>query len=211
MTHEIRHPDPHTVSRTFVAATKVLDQRAIPYLVMGSIAADVHGGDVAWPREGSDIDLFLAKDDAELAQRTLGDNGFHVEEPDEDWLLKVYRDGVLVDLIFRAARTVEIDDEMLERARPKTIEGRRVKVIAPEDYVVIQSRTFSRETPLHWFRACAVLERSSIDWEYLLLRAEDRRDRALALLIFARSNGITVPNWVVDRLYEPILAGARGP
>ncbi|HVL90167.1 MAG TPA: nucleotidyltransferase [Actinomycetota bacterium] len=206
MTHEIRHPDPPTMSRTFAAVTQVLDDFAVPYLVIGSIAADVCGSEGPWPREGSDIDLFLTESDARRAHAILGENGFHIEDTDEDWLLKAYREGVLIDLIFRAASTITLDEEMLERARTKTVEGRRVRIIAPEDYIVIQSRTFSRETPSHWFSACAVLEKSSIDWDYLLRRAEDRRDRAMALLMFARSNGITVPGNVLDRLYEPALA-----
>lgn len=203
MAHEVKHADVRTMARTFRAATTVLDDHQIPYLVIGSIAADVHGEET-WPRPGSDVDLFLGQDDAERAQKILGENGFHTEPPDEDWLLKVYRDGVLVDLIFRAARTITIDEEMLARSRRKTIEGRDVQVISPEDYVVIQCSTFSRETPEHWFNALGVLERSTVDWEYVLQRGEDRRERLLSLLVFARANGILVPTGVIRRLVDPL-------
>ncbi|MCA1830668.1 MAG: nucleotidyltransferase [Actinomycetota bacterium] len=207
MSHEAKHAEERTMERTFRAATQLLDEHDVPYIVIGSIAADVHGEE-SWPRRGSDIDLFLAEDDALRAQKVLGENGFHIEPPDEDWLLKAYREGVLVDLIFRAAKTIRLDDEMLERARERNIAGRSVRVISPEDYIVVQASTFSRETPEHWFNALGVLSRSAVDWDYVLRRAEDRRDRVLSLLVYARANGITVPASVTRALFGPLYGAA---
>jgi predicted nucleotidyltransferase len=200
MAHEMRHADERTMSRTFRAATQLLEEHDVPFLVVGSIAADAHG-DEHWPRPGSDIDLMVREDDAARAQKILGENGFHVEPPDEDWLLKVYREGVLVDIIFRAAATITLDDEMLERARVRPIEGRSVRVISPEDYVVIQSRTFSRATPDHWFNALGVLDRSTVDWDYIVQRSEDGRERLLAFLLFARASSVPVPVRVIRELF----------
>src|SRR5690606_15329121 len=53
--------------------------------------------------------------------------------------------------------------------------------------------------------ALAVLSQSKLDWDYLLHRSRKAPRRLLALLIYAQSSDIWIPNHPIQRLYGTIF------
>ncbi|HLK45463.1 MAG TPA: hypothetical protein VKT18_05720, partial [Acidimicrobiales bacterium] len=102
---------------------------------------------------------------------------------------------------------IYLDDEMLARARCEPFHGRYVRVIPPEDLVVIKAIVHAEHMPRHWHDALSIVATEELDWEYLLRRARRGVRRVLALLLYAQSNDLPVPWWTVERLYELLRDG----
>jgi predicted nucleotidyltransferase len=192
--------DEETFSRILGEATCALSDANIPYVVIGGIASTVLGR----PRWTHDLDLFLRHEDALPALEVLGKAGFSTQRTDPFWLFKAVKDGVLVDIIFRSTGDIYLDDEMLQRATMEDVRGHRVRVLAPEDLLVIKAVVHDEKTPRHWFDALGIIAHSELDWEYLLRRARRAARRVLSLLIYAQSNDLLVPPGVVRELFEMI-------
>src|SRR5439155_12893297 len=116
-------------------------------------------------RSTHDIDLFVRPEDARRTLDALAAAGFTVEETDQSWLYKGFEHGVLVDVIFRSARDIYLDDDMLRRARVVDYKGRKACVIAPEDLLVIKAVVSAEHVPHHWYDALAILSGGDLDWE----------------------------------------------
>jgi len=132
--------------------------------------------------------------------------GFSTEETDPVWIYKGFKRDVMVDIIFMVLGGIYLDDEMLSRSIERDYEGLRLRIPSAEDQIVIKGIVHREETARHWFDALAILGRADLDWNYLLRRARVGARRILALLIYAQSNDILVPSWVVRRLYEEVYA-----
>ena len=180
-----------------------LDQADIPVVLMGGIGSASHGR----PRWTHDIDVFIRPEDAKRALETLEGRGFDVEETYPDWLFKAFKSDIMVDLIFKSSGGILLDDEMIERGRAIEFKGVAVKVIPPEDLIVIKAIVHDEHMPRHWHDALAVLAVADIDWEYLERRARQYgARRVLSLLIYAQSNDLIVPTGPVRRLVDAIYA-----
>src|SRR5262245_20957622 len=94
-------------------ALSALDLNDVPYALMGGIAAAALG----CHRFTHDIDVFVKPEDAERALESLEARGFRTEKTDLLWLFKGFKNTVMVDVIFKSAGTVHLDEEMLERSR----------------------------------------------------------------------------------------------
>jgi hypothetical protein len=180
-----------------------LDASGVPYLFLGGVASQALGR----PRWTHDADVIVAPGEAERALEALARAGFRIQRTDPEWLFKALKDDVLVDLVFRSMGIgdhppVALDDAMLERATQEEIEGIAIRVLPPEDLVVIKALVWKEHTPRHWHDALAVLRRPDIDWDYLVERAR-RHDplRVLSLLLYAESNDTPVPWSSVRDLY----------
>lgn len=117
-------------ARVLHDATGALDRSAIPHVVFGSIATKALGR----PRPvmpDEDVDLMIRPPDAAPARRALEDRGFVVEETDPSWISRAKRGGVTVDLIFRTAGEMHLDQDMLARAVPHSVNGAPVRLIPP--------------------------------------------------------------------------------
>jgi hypothetical protein len=180
-------------------ATAALDAADLPWAVMGGVASAVHGR----PRWTFDIDVFVQPQDARPALEALSRAGFHIDEKDPNWLFKAFRDGVLLDVIFKATAGIYFDDEMIGRCRRHTFRGVEVPVLAPEDLVVIKATVFAEHNPRHWWDCLGIIARASLDWEYLLRRARHSPRRVASLLLFARSVDLAVPDHAVGALMDP--------
>lgn len=201
------HPfEPHEVDEgTFAGvlerAVSALDATGIDYAAIGGIASGLLGRR-RWTR---DLDLFLKdRHDAERALDVLREAGFAVERTDDNWLYKAFAQGVLVDLIFKAKGDIYLDDEMLARSRIEDFKGTAVRVVPPEDLVMIKVIIHDEQAPRHWYDALGVIAGSEIDWEYLLRRSSRGPRRLLSLLIYAQSNDLVVPDRVIRSLFEAI-------
>ncbi len=145
----------------------IIGASGVPWIMIGGIACAVFGR----PRWSDDIDVFLRPEDAERSLDALAAAGYETHRTYPDWLFKAFKDGVLVDLIFKSAGDVYLDDEMLLRSRVESFHGHTVRVASPEDLLVMKTLAHSEPTPRYWHDALGVLSRSNLDWDYLLRRA----------------------------------------
>ena len=174
----------------------------VPYLAIGGLANAVFGR----PRPTKDIDLLVKPEDAERCVKALEGAGFSTEHPKEDWLLKAYKDDVLVDVIFRIHNSIFLDDDMIARAQRHQLKGTTIKVVPAEDFLVMQACTHSEDTPHYWYNALTVIASSEIDWDYLVRRSSHGPRRVLSLLLYAQSNDLAVPDQVIRRIYDQVHA-----
>ncbi len=186
------------------SSTAAIDRAGIPHLVFGSIATRALGR----PRPIStdeDIDLFVRPPDVPAALEALSEEGFVTVEEDPTWIHKARRAGVTVDVIFKAAGRVYMDDEMFERGIPTTVMGVDVRLLPAEDLAVMKALIHDEDRAFDWFDALALLERDDFDWGYLVRRAEAYgAHRVLSLMLFAETEGIPVPRDAILRLREVI-------
>ena len=192
--------DEETYRAVLEEVIRAVEDEGLPYLAIGGLATAVFGR----PRPTKDIDLFVKPEDAERCVKTLEKAGFTTEDPKEDWLLKAYKNDVLVDVIFRIHNSIYLDEDMLARAQRHELKGTRVRVVPPEDFIVMQACTHSEDTPHYWYNALTVIAKSELDWEYVLRRSSHGPRRVLSLLLYAQSNDLAVSDNVIRRIYEQI-------
>lgn len=206
MSAETIEPGLESYGDVLRAATEALDGVGVPYLVFGSLATTELGRsrDIG---TDEDIDLFVRPPDVDAALAALAANGFVPQEHDNAWIHKARRGGVTVDVIFKAARRLYVDDEMLDRAVPAVVFGAPVRLIPPEDLVVMKALLHDEDRAFDWFDALSLVERSDLDWEYLVRRARAFGvHRVWSLLLFASTRGIDVPEDVLTQLRAASLA-----
>lgn len=149
-------------------------------------------------------DVFIRQTDAEAAVEALDEGGFATQRTDDFWIYKGIKRGVLVDLIFRAKGDIFLDDEMIARLVDADFKGVPVKVLPPEDLIIIKAIVHDEATPRHWHDALAMIAGQSLDWEYLARRARHGARRVLSLLLYALSVDLPVPETAVRTLFDTI-------
>jgi predicted nucleotidyltransferase len=182
-------------------AVRALEKDAISYVLVGGQASSLLGR----PRCSSDIDLLVAPEDAPLALEALGRAGFRTQKINPHWLFKAFRNDVLVDLMFKSRGDIYLDDEMLRRSTLRRFHGMQVRVIPPEDLIVMKAIVSDEETPRHWWDALAILPATDLDWDYLLLRSRRAPRRMLSFLCYATSVDLAVPQDVLRQLGRAVL------
>src|SRR5690606_19011047 len=91
---------------TLKRAASVLKQADVPFALAGGFAAYAHGG----TSSDHDVDFLIREADVDRALEALVEAGFTAERPPEDWLVKVYDEGRLVDLIHRPVERPVTDE-----------------------------------------------------------------------------------------------------
>jgi predicted nucleotidyltransferase len=191
-------PDREAVSSVLAAVVGALDAAGIRFVLMGGLVAAAF----ARPRSTDDIDLFVQPEHAREALAALSAAGFETEETDPMWLYKAWRDGVLVDVIFRSAGEVYLDDEMLARSGVQDCRGTQARLISAEDLLVIKAVAATERGSHHWYDALGIIARTPLDWRYVVERARQAGPRrVLSLLLYAESNDMAVPSDVVEDLF----------
>jgi predicted nucleotidyltransferase len=193
------------VTREAVAAVLrdtvgALESADVPYVLIGGLASTVLGR----ARTTEDIDLLVFQDDAKRALEALAGAGFETEETNPEWIYKASRDGIEIDLIFWLKGDIYLDDEMLSRAPDAAYDGVPVRVVPPEDLIVIKAAVHDEQTPRHWHDALGVIAEHELDWDYLGRRARHAARRVLALLIYAQSNDLVVTDDTIKSIYESV-------
>ena len=182
---------------------EALERSDVPYAFIGGVASATFGR----PRWTHDVDLFVRPDQAEPALDALDAAGFVTQKTDHFWLYKGLKEGVLVDVIFRSTGDMYFDEEMLDRSVVRDFKGHKLRVISPEDLIVIKAVVHDEKTPRHWYDALGIIAQADLDWDYLVHRARRATRRVLSLLLYAQSNDLAVPESAVRRLldmiYEP--------
>lgn len=191
--------------RVLFLALDAIQERNIPYALIGGIAASGLGR----PRSTHDIDIFVRPEDAEATLEALERNGFETERTDPRWLFKGWKDEMMVDIIFKSQGDIYFDDEMHRQARHIRYHGREIPAVSPEDLVIIKGAVHSEFGPHHWHDALAILSHATLDWGYLLKRSRRASRRLLALLIYAQSNDIWIPNNVIFELFHSLFGESQ--
>ena len=147
----------HTLKR--VAA--VLKQAEIPFALGGSFAVYAHGGHSS----DHDVDFLIRAQDVDRALEALTAVGLTAERPPEDWLVKVYDEGRLVDLIHRPLET-PVTDETFTDTVIRPVDAIHMPVLSATQLMVHKLLSFSQ----HYcdFARGLPLARSlreQIDWE----------------------------------------------
>lgn len=188
-------------NRVLSETVEAMEESGIRYVFIGGVAS----GGLGRPRSTRDIDLFVSPEDAEGTLRALAKRGFKTEKTDPTWLYKGFKEEILVDVIFKSKGEIYLDSEMYNKVITAEFHGKRLKLVAPEDLLIIKAVAHSELTPNHWHDAIALLSHANIDWKYLLKRAKRAPRRILSLLLYAQSNDIWVPNYVIFELYSWIF------
>ena len=154
---------------TLKVCVAALRDRGIPFMLGGSLAAWARGG----PEPKKDLDLMVKPQDAEAALEALVQAGMRPEHPPEEWLLKAWHDGVLVDLIFKPSG-LEVTDETLGRADTISLMAVGTPVMALEDVLVTMLSALD-EHSLDYTRLIAIARslREQIDFPRLQARTSD--------------------------------------
>lgn len=207
------HPEQAPESERLLAvlddAVAALRGADITFLLMGGLAASVLGRN----RGVTDIDLFVRDRDVGSVLSALDDAGFETLVVSPNWLAKGFKDDVLVDVISRSTHDITLTDEILERGTEVDVHGRRLPCVAPEDLIVMKAVATAEDTARYWFDALSLLGRPELDWAYLARRAKQHgARRLLALLFFARSMDLLVPDEIVEDLVDAVrpLASRTG-
>jgi predicted nucleotidyltransferase len=180
---------------------EALEREEIPYVVIGGVASLLYGR----PRVSDDLDILVAKTDAERTLDALASVGFDTERTNDQWIYKGFRDGVQVDVIFWLKGDFYLDDEMLARARRIAVGGRDIRVVPPEDLIVVKAIIHDEQTPRHWGDALALVANcDDLDWDYLIVRGRHGARRLLALLVYAQSNDLLVADDVVRKVFDVV-------
>ncbi|HVL81590.1 MAG TPA: nucleotidyltransferase [Actinomycetota bacterium] len=183
--------------RLFAAAVDLLEDSGIDYVLMGGLASSCMGR----PRWTHDIDFLVKPDDADRTLELFEAAGYQTQKTNPMWLYKAIKDRVVIDIIFKSRGDLYMDDEMIERAQRRDILGVEAQVVPPEDLIVIKAAVHDEERPRHWHDAIGLLIREDLDWEYLVRRARHATRRVLALLLYATSNDIAIPERVIRELF----------
>jgi hypothetical protein len=141
-------------------AASILKSAEIPFALAGSFAVYAHGG----ASSDHDVDFLIKPEDAGRTLDAMLDAGLKVERPPEDWLVKAYYNGTLVDLIFRPVDR-PVTDEVLADSIEMKVAAISMSVLSATTLMVHKLLTFnehycdfSRGMPL----ARSLRER--IDW-----------------------------------------------
>jgi predicted nucleotidyltransferase len=183
-------------------AVRAIEDEGIAYVFIGGLASVLLGP----PSSTNDIDFFVRPEDAERVLEILGDRGFKTKVHDPSWLLKAVKNGVLVDIIFKSTGDIFLDDEMLARGTVGEFKRQRLRIVSPEDLMVMKTLAHGRDTH-YWYDALDLLAHSEMDWDYVLRRARHGPRRMLSLLVYAQSEDLAVPNSAIQKLFELIYGG----
>jgi putative nucleotidyltransferase-like protein len=134
---------PHHVdaglATTLKRVASTLKSAEIPFALGGSFAVYAHGGHSS----DHDVDFLIRAQDADQALESLAEVGFRTEQPPEDWLVKVYDDDRMVDLIHRPVET-PVTDETLRDTELISVEAISMPVISATQLMVHKLLSYSQ-------------------------------------------------------------------
>ncbi|MGY2127223.1 hypothetical protein [Blastococcus sp. SYSU DS0617] len=161
------------LKRTAVA----LKEGGVPFALCGGYAAWVRGA----PEPDHDADFLVPAAEAERTAKVLADAGLQVVDPAEDWLLKVVRDDVFVDVLWRTCGE-PVETALIDRADVLPVLSVQMPVLAATDIVITKLMTldehycdFARMLPV------ARALREQVDWP-LVARQVAGNDFAVVFL-----------------------------
>jgi hypothetical protein len=169
------------LKRTAVA----LKRGEVPFALCGGYAAWARGA----PEPEHDADFLVAEVDRERAAHALATAGLDVQEPAEDWLVKVVDGDTFVDVLWRTGG-MAVDPELVARSDVLPVLSVEMPVLQATDIVVTKLLAldehycdFARQLPT------ARALREQVDWDRVR-RDVERNDFAAVFLILLERLGI---------------------
>jgi len=174
---------------TLKRAAGVLKQTGAPFALAGGFAVYAHGG----MSSDHDVDFLLREKDVETVLDAFVEAGFTAERPPEDWLVKVYDDGRLVDLIFRPVER-PVTDETLADTIIRPVNAVRVPVVSATMLMVHKLLAYSQ----HYcdFARGLPLARSlreQIDWAHVRHETRQSPYAEAFLMLLDRLDVVPLP------------------
>jgi hypothetical protein len=172
--------DQQRLREALKAVAVALKESQVPFALMGGYAVWARGG----PEPDHDVDFLVAEQDAEDVEHLLGDKGFEVVQPPEDWLFKVFVDDSMIDVIFRASGAPAQRSDV-ERATPLEVLSVQMPVLEATDLVVQKLASLDE----HYCDFAQLLPmarslREQVDWE-VVRQETGHNDYAAAFLFLA--------------------------
>lgn len=124
---------------TLKRVASVLKQAGIPFVLAGGFAVYAHGG----MSSDHDVDFLIREQDVDAALEALVAAGFVAERPPEDWLVKVYDEGRLVDIIFRPVER-PVDETTFADSIVRPVNALHLPVLSATTLMVHKLLTFSQ-------------------------------------------------------------------
>jgi hypothetical protein len=124
---------------TLKRVASTLKQSEIPFALGGSFAVYAHGGHSS----DHDVDFVIREQDKERALAELAAVGFEVQQPPEDWLVKVFEEGRMVDLIYRPVEN-PVTDETLREAEMLSVEAIKMPVLSATQLMIHKLLSYSQ-------------------------------------------------------------------
>jgi hypothetical protein len=124
---------------TMKKVASVLKESGIPFALAGGFAVYAHGGSSS----DHDVDFLLRESDVPKALEVLEGAGFTRDLPPEDWLVKVYDEDRMVDLIFRPVER-PVTDETLADTVVLLVTSMYLPVLSATALMVHKLLTFSQ-------------------------------------------------------------------
>jgi hypothetical protein len=124
---------------TMKKVASVLKESGVPFALAGGFAVYAHGGSSS----DHDVDFLLRESDVPKALEALEAAGFTRHQPPEDWLVKVYDEDRLVDLIFRPVER-PVTDETLADTVVLLVTSMYLPVLSATALMVHKLLTFSQ-------------------------------------------------------------------
>ena len=115
-----------------------LKQLGVPFALAGSFAVYARGGQPC----DHDVDFIIKAEDAEKILTHLVEAGFRAEVPPEGWLVKVYEDDRLVDLIYTPVQR-PVTDETLADVDILSVNAVHMPVLSATELMIHKMLTWS--------------------------------------------------------------------
>jgi hypothetical protein len=149
-----------TLIQTLKRVAYHLKRMGVPFALAGSFAVYARGG-----RPGDhDVDFLIKQEDAERALAGLCEVGFRGYVPPEGWLVKVYDEDRLVDLIFSPVQR-PVTDETLADTDVLSVDACHMPVLSATELMIHKVLSFGPHY-CDYTRALPVARslREQIDW-----------------------------------------------
>ncbi len=166
------------LKRTAVA----LKQGDVPFALCGGYAAWVRGA----PEPDHDADVLVPEAEADRAAKVLADAGLDVQEPPEDWLVKVVSGGSFVDVIWRTCGH-PVESDLIDRSETLRVLSVSMPVLTATDILVTKAMAldehycdFARLLPV------ARALREQVDWETVQREVRDNDFAVVFLQLLER-------------------------
>ena len=169
------------LKRTAVA----LKQGDVPFALCGGYAAWVRGA----PEPDHDADFLVAAGEAERATKVLAEAGLHVEDPPEDWLVKVVSGGSFVDVLWRTCGH-PVESDLIDRAEVLPVLSVQMPVLTATDIVVTKLMALDEHSADYGDLILITRSlREQIDWARL---REETAESPFAVAFFALADGLEI-------------------
>ncbi|MBX6766404.1 MAG: nucleotidyltransferase [Actinomadura rubrobrunea] len=151
---------PRSLLQTLKRAAAALQEADVEFALAGGFAAYVHGAAVPT----HDVDFVVRERDVDTAAEALVKAGMRRRDSPENWLVKVYDEDRLIDLIYLPSGR-PVDDALLGRAEERTLAAVRMPVLPATDLVVMRLLAFSGTSCdfSDYLHVCRAL-REQVDW-----------------------------------------------